>query len=117
MSHPHLSPDDPSAFDNSIRRDESRAVAQEVVNRLGHRDVPLTGDEDPAELADLLSAIEGFERAVQAAGGDLMVDSPESSQPERPEWVVPRRWDDEAIAPYTDRVRQATARVESTGWR
>jgi len=55
--------------------DRERAdVAAEIGERLRSRGVALTGAERPDDLADLLSAVERFEKAVEAHGGDLMVD-------------------------------------------
>ena len=49
-----------------------------------------------AQLADLLSAVDEFERAVIAAGGDLMMNSPMSADPEDTRFVIPARRADEA---------------------
>lgn len=100
-----------SDFDDSIRRDERTALQSELVARLHQKGVRIGDDADPSDLADLLSAVEGFERAVEAAGGDLMVDSPDSSEPERPDWVIPHVRDDESVTDYTRRVTTATERI------
>jgi hypothetical protein len=102
-----------SDFDDSIRRQERSSLHSEMRARLDQKGVQLEVDASDADLADLLSAIDAFEAAVEHAGGDLMVDSPDSSQPERPEFVLPHRADDESVAAYTRRVKSATARVES----
>src|SRR5258705_26710 len=70
---------------------ERRHVAAEVADRLRHRGIALTGSEQPDELADLLSAVERFEAAVEAHGGDLMVDDLNSSRPDDRHFVLPRR--------------------------
>ena len=62
-------------------------------------------------MADLLSAIDEFEAAVERAGGDPMVDSPDSSEPERPEFVLPHPHDDESVATYIRRVNSAIERL------
>src|SRR6266545_3164095 len=73
-------------------RDEERAAAAaEVAARLRQRGVAVTGAEDSDALANLLSAVERFEAAVEAHGGDLMVDDLRSSRPDDPHFVVPRR--------------------------
>lgn len=98
-------------FDDSIREQEREALHEELVARLHQKGLMLTGEASDAELADLLSAIEQFEAAVVKAGGDLFVDSLQSSQPERPEWVLPHMRDDESVRDYTRRVNEATQRL------
>src|SRR5207247_3632450 len=71
--------------------EERAAAVAEVAARLRSRGIALTGAEDPGDLADLLSAVERFEAAVEAHGGDLMVDDLKSSQPDDRHFVVPRR--------------------------
>jgi len=104
-----------SDFDDSIRREERASLHSELISRLDQKGVqPASGGSD-ADLADLLSAIDVFETAVENAGGDLMVDSPDSSEPERPEFVLPHPHDGESVAEYTRRVEKATARLSSRG--
>src|SRR2546428_12249567 len=71
--------------------EERTAAVAEVAARLRSRGIALTGAEDPGDLADLLSAVERFEAAVEAHGGDLMVDDLKSSRPDDRHFVVPRR--------------------------
>lgn len=104
---------DPSAFDTPIRRAESRANRVELLARLRQHGVTeLREDEPDGDLADLLSAIEGFEAAVRRVGGDLFVDSPDSSEPEDPDLVLPHPHADEHVRTYMRRIRDATARLE-----
>lgn len=98
-------------FNDSIREEEREALHDELVARLHQKGLMLAGDASDADLADLLSAIEQFEAAVVKAGGDLFVDSLQSSQPERPEWVLPHMRDDESVRGYTTRVNDATERL------
>ena len=90
------------------RRDERRAAAVEVSGRLAQKGIEVSPDEDPAELADLLSAVEDFESAVIAAGGDLMINSPESSDPQDSRFVIPRREKGESLEDYRERIVSAT---------
>src|SRR5437667_257893 len=60
------------------------------------------------DLADLLSAVERFEAAVEAHGGDLMVDDLKSPQPDDRHFVLPRREHAEAIRVYISRIDAAT---------
>ena len=87
------------------------AVAAEVADRLRRRGITLTGKERPEELADLLAAVERFEAAVEAHGGDLMVDDLKSSQPDDPHFVLPARAANEPVRDYIARIAEATGRL------
>lgn len=102
-----------SDFDDSIRREEAASLHDELITRLHQKGISPADGASDANLADLLSAIDEFEAAVEHAGGDLMVDSPGSSEPERPEFVLPHPRDDESVAAYTQRVGAATRRLRS----
>ena len=86
---------------------ERRHVAAEVADRLRRRGVTLTGKEKPDELADVLSAVERFEAAVEAHGGDLMVDDLKSSRPDDRHFVLPRRTAGESARAYMVRIDEA----------
>ena len=86
---------------------ERRHVASEVADRLRHRGIALAGSEQPDELADLLSAVERFESAVEAHGGDLMVDDLKSSRPDDRHFVLPRRAQAESARAYMVRIDEA----------
>jgi len=92
---------------NKREADEDRAAA-EVADRLRQRGVPVTGAERSDDLADLLSAVERFEKAVEAHGGDLMVDDLKSPQPDDRHFVLPRREHAESIRSYIIRIDGAT---------
>lgn len=100
-----------SDFDDSIRREEAVSLHEELIARLNQKGVRALETASDSDLADLLTAIDEFETAVERAGGDLMVDSPDSSEPERPEFVLPHPHDDESVATYTRRVKSATERL------
>src|SRR2546426_2493250 len=78
------------------RADEQAAVAAEVAARLRDRGVTVTGAERPEDLADLLSAVERFEAAVEGHRGELMVDDFRSPHPDHAHFVSPRRHHGEA---------------------
>jgi thymidine phosphorylase len=88
-----------------------RTAAAEVTARLRGRGITVTGSEKAEELADLLSAVERFEAAVEAHGGDLMVDDLKSAQPDDRHFVVPRRAHGEVTRTYIGRIDEATARL------
>jgi hypothetical protein len=96
---------------NPLRDEQRQHIRDELEAWLRHRYVPLFGTESDDEVLSMVNAIERFEAAVSAAGGDLMVDSPDSSEPEHPEYVVPRRRDDETPDAYVSRVHFAADRV------
>ena len=85
-----------------------RAVAAEVADRLRRRGIAVEGNERPEELADLLTAVEQFEAAVRARGGDLMVDDLKSSEPDDQHFVLPQREPGEPLASYIRRINAAT---------
>jgi hypothetical protein len=86
------------------REEEREAAAMELSGRLAQKGIDVGSDEDPGQLADLLSAVEEFERSVENAGGDLFVNSPESSDPQEARFVLPRRRDDEPLSKYSERI-------------
>ena len=86
---------------------EREDVAAEVTDRLRRRGITVTGKEKPDELADLLSAVERFEAAVEAHGGDLMVDDLKSSRPDDRHFVLPRRGPTETARDYMVRIDEA----------
>jgi broad specificity phosphatase PhoE len=93
------------------RSEEQRAAAAEAVARLRRRGITASEVERPEDLADLLSAVERFEAAVEAHGGDLMVDDPKGHEPDDRHFVVPRRAPAEAIRAYIGRIDEATERL------
>lgn len=94
------------------RREEIAGAATEISGRLFQKGIDVSADEDSALLADLLSAVDRFEGAVINRGGDLMVNSPTSSDPQNPEYVIPTRNADEDIQGYIGRINDAASRVE-----
>jgi hypothetical protein len=91
--------------------DARTAAAAEVTARLRSRGITVTSAENPEDLVNLLSAVERFEAAVEAHGGDLMVDDLKSSRPDDHHFVVPRRARHEAVSAYIGRIDEATARL------
>jgi len=98
-------------MDKDEEFEQRKAAAAEVTARLRGRGITVTGVERPAELADLLSAVERFEAAVEAHGGDLMVDDLKSSEPDDRHFVVPRRAPGEAVRAYIGRIDEATMQL------
>ena len=96
---------------NPHREEERRRVADEIALRLRDRLITVDGTEDADELATLMEAVEQFEAAVEVRGGDLMVDSPRSSRPDTPGFVLPGRRDDESLRAYARRIREAAEEI------
>jgi hypothetical protein len=98
----------------SARRDDDREitrVTQDIAGRLRQRGVAVHDDESPEEIVLLLEQVEAFERAVESAGGDLMVDEPPadgSRQPDNPAFLIPSRSADETATAYLNRLIAAT---------
>jgi hypothetical protein len=98
---------------DGLESDVSRVKGQ-LTGRLSALGIDLDGDESPEQLARLSDAIEGFEDAVEAAGGDLMVDEPprgQRAQPDGPNFALPRRNADESIDMYIGQLEEATRRL------
>lgn len=103
------------------RDDLARRAQEEIADRLHRLGVTLTGRESGEELADVLEAVEGFEAAVERAGGDLMVDEPVGDEPpiapDDVAFVLPRRRDGESIRSLLERIARATSRATARGAR
>ena len=108
-------PDSAEQFNEMLdprRRKEIADAAVEISGRLLQKGIEVSSDEDSALLADLLSAVERFEAAVINRGGDTMVNSPNSTQPQDPDYVVPLRVADESFESYVRRVNEAADVLE-----
>jgi hypothetical protein len=93
------------------RREEQLRAREETEDRLRGRGITLHPRDGDEELEDLLDAIERFETAVETHGGDLLVDSIGSSEPEDPDFVPPIRAADESIVDYRMRIEGAIDRL------
>ena len=93
------------------RREERVAAAEELAGRIRTKGIHVRGNESVAELDDMFTAIDDFESAVMALGGDLMSNSPQSTDPQNPKFVVPQRKAGEAARDYISRVKKARAEL------
>jgi hypothetical protein len=94
---------------------ELQRVSGHAAGRLGTRGIWLSGGETAEELAAVQEAVERFEDAVEAHGGDLMVDeAPAGSrpQPDDRHFALPLRREHEVVEHYLDRLARATETVE-----
>jgi len=89
-------------------------ASEQIASRLRGLGVALNGTETPDELADLHDAVERFEEAVEAKGGDLMVDEGvhgAATQPDDRDFVLPPRTTHESVVAYLERLARATTLV------
>jgi hypothetical protein len=96
---------------NPNRLDEERHARLEAEYRLRERGIRVTPADTDEEVADLLEAIERFEAAVEARGGDLFVDRIGSSEPEHPGFVPPERQPGESAGGYRQRIDAAAGHL------
>ena len=109
-----LTPQRPDATDDDLnphRADDQARVATEIRGNLRQRGVNVRDEEAGEELVTTLEAVERFERARAAMGGDSMINTPASTRPEREEFVIPTRGDDESLTQYAARVEKAAQQL------
>ena len=93
-------------------RDEDRSHAADMAYaQLRQRGVEVTGDEPAEELAQLLEAVERFELAVSAVGGDRMTNAPDSADPDDRRLVLPERNKGEGARAYAERIDVRAAQI------
>jgi hypothetical protein len=96
------------------REDDVTRASNQIASRLRSLGVPVSGREPPEALVKVEEAIERFEEAVRARGGDLMVDEPSASgklDPDDRHFVLPRPQAGESIGEYLQEIERATDRV------
>jgi hypothetical protein len=96
---------------NRHRGDEQRTARAEVTARLADRGISVSDADSIETVVEALEAIESFERAVESQGGDLMVDTPPSHQPDNARFVLPRRGNDESLQALALRIRSAARQL------
>ena len=99
---------------HDVRGDFARAT-QGITGRLLSRGIEIHEADAPDDLVQMIDAIEAFERAVIARGGDLMVDEPplhQPGEPDDPHFLLPLRAADESAAGYVSRLAAATKIVQ-----
>ena len=92
---------------NPHRGEEQERAREHAADVLARRGILLFGDETDDDLADLWSAVDRFESVVEARGGDTMINSPESSEPDNPAFVLPERKARESARDYARRINQS----------
>jgi hypothetical protein len=96
---------------NPDRPEQEQRARQEAEDRLRERGIEIISADSDEDVADLLDAIERFETAVEAKGGDLFVDRLGSSEPAHPEFVPPARQRGESAVDYRDRIEVALGKL------
>jgi len=96
---------------NPNRLDEERHAREEAEYRLHERRVQVNPADSDEDVAELLEAVERFEAAVEAAGGDLFVNRIGSPEPENPAFVPPQRRPGESAGDYWRRIEVAARRI------
>jgi hypothetical protein len=96
---------------NPHRAEERKHARDEMEARLREREIFLSGSESDEDILAMVDAVEDFEARVARLGGDSMVNTPESSQPDEERFVVPIRRDDESVERYVARARDAATRL------
>jgi hypothetical protein len=92
---------------NPHRGEEQERARERTADVLSRRGVLLFGDENDDDLANLWSAVDRFESVVEARGGDTLTNSPDSSEPDNPAFVLPERQSREPARDYTRRILDA----------
>ena len=88
-----------------------RSARATMIGQLSERGIDVTDDDQDGDIAELQGAVERFESAVMERGGDSFTNAPDSSEPDRPDFVLPTRRDDETLQSYVRRVDDAAARA------
>lgn len=101
-------------LDRHFRHDgnaDLRSARATMVGQLSERGISVSGDDADGDIAELQGAVERFETAVMSRGGDSFTNSTDSSQPDNPAFVLPRRNADETLRAYIGRIDAAAQRA------
>jgi hypothetical protein len=93
--------------------EELDRAMQEAKTRLEDRGVIVSMHDDSDLVAQVLEAVENFERIVEQKGGDLMVDTGDARQPDDPRFVLPKRTHNETLAEFRARIDEATQQLKA----
>ena len=102
---------------NASRDDDSSEITRvtgEIASRLRARGVDVYDSDSPEDVVRILESLEQFERAVEAAGGDLMMDEPPANhrgEPDDPHFLLPMRAADESGSAYVQRLAATTSGI------
>ena len=93
---------------------DRRQAREALIGQLSERGIDVLEADGDDALADLLTAVQRFERTRFELGGDSYTNDMDATQPDQAAFVMPRRGHDESIAQYTDRVNEAARRAAGT---
>ena len=93
---------------------DRRQAREALIGQLSERGIDVLDADGDEALADLLTAVQRFERTRFELGGDSYTNDMDASEPDQKAFVMPRRGADESIAQYTDRVNRAAQKAAST---
>jgi hypothetical protein len=96
---------------NANSSDDLKRASEQIAARLRALGISLSGSERPEDLVRVEEAVERFEEAVEARGGDLMVDEGPrgaAAEPDDPHFSLPLREGHEPIAKYLERIARTT---------
>ncbi|MEP6834994.1 MAG: hypothetical protein ABJB74_16525 [Gemmatimonas sp.] len=102
--------------DSKASADETNRVRDQLAARLLNRGVRVHTQDTPDALGTLTESVESFEAAVEARGGDLMMDEPPAgrrAQPDNPAFVLPTRASNETAHSYSSRIDALTAKLRA----
>ncbi|HYV97027.1 MAG TPA: hypothetical protein VE967_06210 [Gemmatimonadaceae bacterium] len=98
------------------RASEINRNVEEVTAKLRTRGVSVFESDSTRDIVNLLEAVEEFEHAVEAAGGDLMMDEPPAgtvAQPDHPGFAIPQRRDGESVEEFAGRLADVAERLRA----
>ena len=102
----------PQPNDAGSRENEDiRRVSRELAGRLSTLGIRVNGTETAEQLLSMVEAVNRFEAAVQARGGDLMMDEGpggRTTEPDDRHFALPVRREHEPVADYLERLARAT---------
>ena len=93
---------------------EITRVTGEIAGRLRARGVEVYDSDSAEDVVRILESLEGFEHAVEAAGGALMMDEPPANhrgEPDDPHFLLPTRAADESAGAYVQRLAATTTAI------
>jgi hypothetical protein len=91
---------------------EISRVRDEIAGQLRRRNIDIPDSDTPEDVVNILEAVEAFEKAVEAKGGDLMMDEPPTNQrgePDDPHFLLPTRNSGESANAYVTRLSTTTS--------
>ena len=102
--------------DRDEQSDDVSRVTEQLRQRLEARSVLVHARDSVEDLGNIWEAVEAFEAAVEARGGDLMVDEPpagHAAEPDDAAFVLPTRDDAESAQAFVSRIESMSAQLRA----